>query len=341
MDISKNAVADIDSFRVYELTVNKRNITTNVASTVLQATDILRNGPAVSTTDNLFNLIYLEKISTISIRNTAMNLATDIMLFEMDSTFFLNTTYTDITDATIRSVIDDGYTYTNLKAGWYGVQFKYVGTLATDTPLGSASFQSNAYTCPYDPAFKDVRCAFNPCTGSTVVGAAGGPINVHQQYIIQAHGCGLTQFFNGTCNNVDPAKNCNTFNALSGDCTSCPSTKYNLTSGSCVIPPTCSSGSTLVGVVCVSDLCATSNADGTCATCKSVLNEVKADGSCGAKTCTAPKVLNQTTGNCDAAPNNCDPGYFEVGTDCYKLGPNCTSLSPFLTCETCDPGYKI
>ena len=168
-----------------------------------------------------------------------------------------------------------------------------------------------------------------------------GTINSHQAYVIQAHGCGTGQFFNGTCNNVDPAKNCNTFNALSGDCTTCPSTKYTLASGSCVIPPTCSSGSTLVGVVCVSDLCATSNADGTCASCKSVLNEVKADGSCGLKVCTSPQVLNQTSGNCDAAPNNCQPGYFEVGTDCYKLGPNCTALSPFLTCATCDPGFNV
>ena len=141
--------------------------------------------------------------------------------------------------------------------------------------------------------------------------SAIAPITLHQQYVLQAHGCGTTQYFDGTtCQNVDPAKNCGTHNSLSGDCTSCPSTKYTLSSGSCVLPPTCSTGSTLKGTVCVSDLCQASNADGSCSSCKSVANEVKADGSCGLKTCNSPLTLNTATGNCDVPPSNCPTGFF-------------------------------
>ena len=83
-----------------------------------------------------------------------------------------------------------------------------------------------------------------------------------------------------------------------------------------------------------------SDAKGRCISCKSVLNEVKSDGSCGLKSCVAPDILNQKTGNCDKPPtDNCDPGYFPIGKDCYLLPPNCKELSPFLNCEVCDDGY--
>ena len=169
------------------------------------------------------------------------------------------------------------------------------------------SYQSNFYDCPYSSLVSDIRGAFDPCMGQDfmiIVADAIHPINLHQQYVLQAHGCGPTQFFNGTCNNVNPAKNCNTFNALSGDCTTCPNQKYTLASGICSMPPTCSTGSTLKGTVCVSDLCQASNADGSCSSCKSVVNEVKADGSCGLKACNSPLTLNTATGNCDVPPRH-------------------------------------
>ena len=193
--------------------------------------------------------------------------------------------------------------FANLPAGYYGLAFKY----ETTPVVASVSFQSNPYACPYTSGVNDIRGDFDPCTGSIISNA---PKNQHQAYVIQAHGCGPMQFFNGTCNNVDPAKQCNTFNALSGDCTTCYNTKYSLVSGSCVILPTCPSGSALVGAVCVSDLCKDSNAQGLCTSCKSVLNEVKADGTCGLKTCASPAVLNSTTGNCDTLPSNCQPGFY-------------------------------
>ena len=203
--------------------------------------------------------------------------------------------------ATVSSTIAQ---YNNLPAGYYGLGFKY----DTTTPVvASVSFQSNPYACPYTSGVNDIRGDFDPCTGSLISNA---PANLHQAYVIQAHGCGPTQFFNGTCNNVDPARKCNTFNALWGDCTSCYSTKYTIVAGSCVILPTCSSGSTLVGAVCVSDLCKDSNAQGLCTSCKSILNEVKSDGTCGLKTCSSPAVLNSTTGNCDTPVNNCEPGFY-------------------------------
>ena len=41
------------------------------------------------------------------------------------------------------------------------------------------------------------------------------------------------------CKNVDPARNCNTWNPLGGECQTCPTEQHVLTGGSCVIPPTC------------------------------------------------------------------------------------------------------
>ena len=124
------------------------------------------------------------------------------------------------------------------------------------------------------------------------------PTNLHQAYVTQALECGTNQFFNGTCNDMDPSKNCNTFNPLGGECQTCPNSSYILTGGRCVLPGTCSTGFTLQNYVCVSDLCASANADGSCSSCKSATNEVKADGSCGLKICTSPLILNISSGIC-------------------------------------------
>ena len=230
-------------------------------------------------------------------------------------------------------------TYTIATAGYYGLALKYDATTPT---TWITSFQSDYYTpAPVTRAFSrlhtDICCSGGFDAAQGFIDPYAG--NLHQAYVIQAHGCGPTQFFNGTCNNMDPNKNCNTFNALSGDCLTCPNTNYKLTAGACVIPPTCNPGFTLVGVVCVSDLCKTSNSNGACTSCKAVVNEVKADGSCGLKSCASPLILNTITGNCDTPPNNCDPGFFEVQGNCYRLPPNCLALNSILQCAKCKDGY--
>ena len=132
--------------------------------------------------------------------------------------FLLNNNPVVLKTGTASSTIALQYT---LPAGYYGLGFKY----DTTPVVASVSFQSNSYACPYTSGVNDIRGDFDPCTGSIISNA---PANLHQAYVIQAHGCSPTQFFNGTCNNVDPAKKCNTFNALSGDCTTCYSTKYDI-----------------------------------------------------------------------------------------------------------------
>ena len=229
----------------------------------------------------------------------------------MKDTNFLHTNFPVIpqtsvgpTDASI--TLKTFAVYAGLAPGWYGVRFTY----PMDGTFGSASYQSYSYQCPYTLGIDDFRGAFDPCSGA--MPPAGDWINLHQQVAIQAHGCNPTnQWFNGTnCLEVDPTKNCNTFGPRTGDCQTCPDQSYTLSGGRCVIPPTCSADQTLVGVVCVSNLCATSNADGTCASCTSPANEVKSDGSCELKVCTPPLILNINTGTCDVPPSNCPTGFF-------------------------------
>ena len=52
------------SLRVYELVVKKNS------AVIINATDIIRNGPEPSASDQLFNLIYLDQLSTITLRKT-------------------------------------------------------------------------------------------------------------------------------------------------------------------------------------------------------------------------------------------------------------------------------
>ena len=78
----------IASFRVYELVVTKKSGTS--ASSLLSGTDILRNPPTFTSTDYLFNLIYLEKVSDLTIRHSDSTLvAGKITVFPMDNTNFL------------------------------------------------------------------------------------------------------------------------------------------------------------------------------------------------------------------------------------------------------------
>ena len=204
LDVVRPGTDDANSFVIYELRVFK-----STGAEILKEVDIIRNP---TTTDFLYNLIYLNTTSTIRLWNT---LGVDkVLLFPMKSTNFLQTdvpaaispTSTGPADATLKKY----GVYTGLAAGWYGVRF--ASTVGGDT--GSASFQSYPYQCPYTAGYVDIRADFDPCLGTMPFPEA--KINLHQAYIIQAHGCGQNQFYNGTCNNVDPARKCNTFNALSG-----------------------------------------------------------------------------------------------------------------------------
>ena len=197
-----------------------------------------------STTDKLFNLINLKDPNSITVKNTIPNSVINLYAMGEGSEFIKFVDGIPITTGQIATSDSLGYTYSNLAAGWYGVEFLYDGTGGS---MGSAYFQSNTYACPYDSAYYDIRGAFDPCKGQETMvfpektsSGVSPPINIHQVYIMQSHWCQPNQFFNDSCNPMDPNKNCNTFNALSGDCTSCPGTQYSLTSGSCIIPKICS-----------------------------------------------------------------------------------------------------
>ena len=227
---------DVEAFRIYELLVE--SLETDPSTILTQSTDILRNEMNPSATDKLFNLIYLKDPSSITVKNTIPSSVINLYAMGEDSEFIKFVDGISITTGRVATADNLGYTFSNLAAGWYGAEFIYDGTGGS---LGSIFFQSNTYACPYNAAYSDFRGAFDPCKGqeTMVFPASRGsssPINLHQLYIMQSHRCTSNQFFNGSCNNMDPSKNCNTFNALSGDCTTCPSTKYSLYSGACVIP---------------------------------------------------------------------------------------------------------
>ena len=194
-----------------------------------------------TTTDKLFNLIYLKDPSSITMKNTIPSSVINLYAMGDDSEFIKFVDGIPITTGRVATADSLGYTYSNLAAGWYGAEFFYDGISG---PLGSIFFQSNTYACPYNAAYNDFRGAFDPCMGQETMvfpvkpssGGSSSPINIHQLYIMQAYRCTSNQFFNGSCHNMDLSKNCNTFNALSGDCTTCPSTKYTLTSGACITP---------------------------------------------------------------------------------------------------------
>ena len=157
---------------------------------IVYVTDILRNPLA---TDFLYNLIYLNQTSTITLWNTLG--ADQTALFAMKSTNFLQTVFPVITPTStgptdVSITLKTFSVYTGLAAGWYGVRFSY-------TPGGSAasaSFQSYPYACPYTSGVTDPRGAFDPC--SSTMAPAGDPTNLHQVKVIRGHGCNpATQYF--------------------------------------------------------------------------------------------------------------------------------------------------
>ena len=159
---------------------------------------------------------------------------------------------------------------------------------------------------------------------------------MHAQYVIQAHACGVRQFFNGTCNNVD--ERCNTFDALSGRCYTCADVNISPDSnGICASPSTaitCAAGQHQVGGVCIPDTCASVDASNLCNSCVSVIYHV-VSGACVKKTCSSGFVLNEQTGNCKIV---CSSGQQEINGVCYNVPANCVSLTSAIQCSGCiDP----
>jgi len=137
------------------------------------------------------------------------------------------------------------------------------------------------------------------------------PVNLHQQEALKAHVCvDRTYYFEGSCYPVSDG--CNSFDPLSGRCSTCAiagqTVQANGMCGSPSLTVTCATGTSLVGSVCVSDSCDASNPDGSCASCKSLAEQVQS-GSCVPKTCPTGQTLDSATGNCNPI-NNCPQGQF-------------------------------
>ena len=155
----------------------------------------------------------------------------------------------------------------SLKAGYHRINYDGAATSGSYT----GNFQTDPYTCPFTSLFFDTYGVFSGCTLSPSV--SGVLINLHAQYVIQAHACGVRQFFNGTCNNVDSA--CNTFNTLSGACFTCADTSISPDASGRCIPPvvviTCSANQHQVGSQCIPDTCASVDTNNRCISCVSVI----------------------------------------------------------------------
>ena len=94
------------------------------------------------------------------------------------------------------------------------------------------------------------------------------------------------------------------------------------------------------GGSCESEKCASKNSDGSCASCKSILEEVKPDGSCNLKACAPDKNINKATGKC-VSKNDCPLGQFKVGKQCYFLPHKCVSLNSLANCDKCEEKYEV
>ena len=186
---------------------------------------------------------------------------------------------------------------------------------------------------PYPAGYSDYHGVFAGCTPNPSI--SGNLINVHAAYAIQAHACGTRQFFNGSCQNV--AASCNTFDPLSGWCTSCADTSITPSSGVCASPSTaltCPTGQHQVGTACIPDTCSAANSAGQCTACISVLYQV-VSGACTKKTCGSGFTLNSQTGVCEVL---CASGQQRIGNACYNVPANCVRLTSAILCEGCiDP----
>ena len=104
---------------------------------------------------------------------------------------------TDSPSTFVNTDLTNPVTAQNYVAGYYRIH--YQGNENTGTYV--SKFYTDDYFCPYPSGFHDVYGVFAGCTANPSV--SGELINLHAQYVIQAHGCGVRQYFDGTCKNVD------------------------------------------------------------------------------------------------------------------------------------------
>ena len=186
-----------------------------------------------------------------------------------------------------------------------------------------STFTSDPYPCPpYSGDFSDYQNVFIACTPKPIPLA-----NAHQENAIKAHLCGKNQFYaNSMCQDVDPAKNCNTFNPLGGECQTCFNSRWTLTNGVC-IPP----GQSVAAAVALPQNCASVDSTGACTSCISLLYRVDvASGSCILKTCPSGEVLDINSGNCVAS---CASTQQAINNICYNKPANCLRINHrFIIC---------
>ena len=267
------------------------------------------------------NYFYL---SSDQVTNVTLNSNNDINIYQLASDARTDvSSVASVTGATLAPASSQTFV-----KGFYRIHY--------GTTVGSftSKFYTDAYHCPFPSGFYDVHAVFAGCTPNPSV--SGELINLHAQYVIQAHACGVRQFFNGTCNNVNSS--CNTFDALSGRCYTCADNTINPDSNGVCTPLstqiTCSTGQHQVAGLCIPDTCAAVDSNNQCTSCVSVIYTVSS-GACVRKTCSSGFSLNEQTGNCQIV---CTSGQQEINGACYNVPANCISLTSALQCSGCiDP----
>lgn len=250
--------------------------------------------------------------------------------------------------------VSAGYKY--LAPGWSGTNGDLNATI---------TYTTDPYVCPFASTYIDYYGTFSGCSSAA---------SSHQAYTIQAHQCGIRQFFNGTCNNVDPS--CNTFDPLTGNCFTCLDPTQTVVQGACVTaaaavtPPTCAPGQTLFNnAICIPETCSAADATGACTACVNtafVLN----NGACNPVNCGTGLYFSVALGQCTFLPaqcvsfnaltqlcasctagffpdqsggcaSPCPTGQFFVNNQCFTLPANCQSLNTILQCDDCGNNFRL
>ena len=229
----------------------------------------------------------------------------------------------------------------------------------------TVSYESDPYPCPFASTYLDYYGTFKACVRG----------NAHQEYVIQAHSCGIRQYFDGSCKDVDPL--CNTFDPLTGACYTCWENSRPAIRGSCSNVTsttqniTCHSGThAFQNRVCIPDECASIFANGTCSVCINAAFSLN-NGACIAINCGPGQYYSASLRTCNPLPERCvafnpilqickqcingyvplpingqchslcPAGRFFVNNNCYLLPQHCLSLTNVLHCSACETGYRL
>jgi hypothetical protein len=249
----------------------------------------------------------------------------------------------------------------NLTAGYYYLLPSIVSAATTAT----ISFTTDFYLCPFASTYIDYYGTFKGCSFG----------NVHQDYIMKAHACGIRQYFlNGICINVDSS--CNTFDPLSGACLTCLDNARTAVRGSCVNAtnvtnaPVCPTGTKLFNnVTCIPEECSAVYANGSCSACVNTAFALT-NGACIAVNCGIGFYFSVALNQCTPLPDRCvvfnaitqlcktctngffpntagtcvspcPAGQFFVNQQCYTLPTNCLNLTNVLHCDACATNYRL